>query len=269
VGIFSSVRVVFLTALLFGCLVSPAAADPIALDRGLDAVESAVGSVAELPGKLPPPVPEPPAASPQRPEVGAVEPEIVREPLPPPPAPRAPGSVEPPSGVSDPVAGTAAGTDPGNAPPAPAPVGAGPDRSAKPAPGLGTAGPAPGSIRPAMPAPRRELLAYVWPAIALGPVGDALMTRVAALAPALLLRSLTAPASLSPSGAGAPASDGPGTAAPTAPAASPDPSPFFTPHSGGMSFLVTVITILAALVGMVALARLTVGEDFFSRRWLR
>jgi hypothetical protein len=41
------------------------------------------------------------------------------------------------------------------------------------------------------------------------------------------------------------------------------------PPSGGMSLLVTILTVLAGLVGVVALARLTVGEDFFSLRWLR
>jgi hypothetical protein len=58
-------------------------------------------------------------------------------------------------------------------------------------------------------------------------------------------------------------------------AAKPDaslPAPFslFAPGGGGMSLFVTLITVLAALIGLVALARLTLGEDLFSpAHWLR
>lgn len=35
-----------------------------------------------------------------------------------------------------------------------------------------------------------------------------------------------------------------------------------------MSLLVTILTVFGALIGGVALARLAVGEEFFSMRWL-
>jgi len=40
------------------------------------------------------------------------------------------------------------------------------------------------------------------------------------------------------------------------------------PPGGGMSLFLTMITLLMALIGLIALARLTVGEEFFSfLRW--
>jgi hypothetical protein len=48
----------------------------------------------------------------------------------------------------------------------------------------------------------------------------------------------------------------------------PEPYSAFTPNGGGMSLFVTILTVLAAMIGVVALARLTVGDEFFSMRWL-
>jgi hypothetical protein len=40
------------------------------------------------------------------------------------------------------------------------------------------------------------------------------------------------------------------------------------PAGGGMSLFLTIITSLLALVGLIALTRLTAGEEFFSSlRW--
>jgi hypothetical protein len=74
--------------------------------------------------------------------------------------------------------------------------------------------------------------------------------------------------SLLPGGAGA--SDAPPHSGQAAKPNSSRPGLFssFTSNGDGMSLLVKMITVLAALVGVVALARLTVGEDFFSTRWL-
>lgn len=46
----------------------------------------------------------------------------------------------------------------------------------------------------------------------------------------------------------------------------PPSAPFglSVPDGGGMTPLVTMLTVLAALIELVVLARLTVGEDFFS-----
>lgn len=129
------------------------------------------------------------------------------------------------------------------------------------------------SIRAAVAAPLRRWIAYVWPAIALGPAADALaMSLVPRLAglESVATRSLAAlAASLSLSEA----SGASGAPAESAQAPEPNPpraAPFhdFTPQGGGMSLFVTMITVLAALIGVVALARLTVGEDLFSTRWL-
>lgn len=119
-----------------------------------------------------------------------------------------------------------------------------------------------------MPAPPLELLAYLWPAIALGPFEGGMTIQAAGPEPSPLLRVLPVVAMSALLPDRAPASAGPSRAAPDAPEASPDPGPFLSPHGEGMSFLVTVITVLAAIVGVVALARLTVGEDLFSTRWL-
>lgn len=121
-----------------------------------------------------------------------------------------------------------------------------------------------------MPAPMEEWLAHLWPAVALGPLGNTLMAQLAELAPIRLLEDLAAPVRLVLSPDGAPAKGDPGgRGAPASQTASPDSHSYFPPGGGGMSFLVTVITLLAACAGLVSLARLLVGEDFFSMRWLR
>jgi hypothetical protein len=180
-----------------------------------------------------------------------------------------PGSsgLPPAADTTSPVDSTNASSGPD---PEPAPAGADPDRSTGPAAQLGRPDPTPASVRAAVPAPLREWLAYLWPAIALSPLGEALATQVAALAPTKLPGLPPTPLDLfrPAEGAAAPGG-GPEPAMPAAQAARPDPDLFSLPHGGGMSFLVTVITVLASLVGLVALARLTVGEDFFSLRWLR
>ena len=125
-----------------------------------------------------------------------------------------------------------------------------------------------------MAAPLSRWLAYVWPAIALGPVGEAL-TMTWALRLTRLERAFPLPASgilgsLSlPTGAAGPGdASQPSPASRGAEASRPGPLDRLTPHGGGMSLLVTAITVLAALIGVVALARLAVGEDLFSSRWL-
>jgi hypothetical protein len=121
-------------------------------------------------------------------------------------------------------------------------------------------------------APLRRLLAYVWPAIALGPIGEALamplglhlarLDNLASVPLAGLARSL----SVSPEGIGSSAASKP---APSSPGPNVShPNPFPTPNGGGMNLFTTLVTVLAALIGVVALARLTVGEDLFSTRWL-
>jgi hypothetical protein len=117
-----------------------------------------------------------------------------------------------------------------------------------------------------MAAPLRELLAHVWPAIALGPIGSALVAQLVGVErgfPPLGydLRPPSMPTTASSSGDPRPSS-------PVAHTAPSNTAPFFSAHGGGMGLLATVVAILASLVGVVALARLTVGEDFFSTRWL-
>lgn len=285
-----SLRVAVLTAVLLGSFASPAAAAPITLDEGLGAVGSAVRSVVEPPGGTPPSVPELPVVSAKPPETGSVEREVAEQPA---PQPHPPSSVDRSverSGASDPVvpvpgsgslerapdaevAATSAEARSAGAASGPAQGGAGPGRSTRSDPRTGSSGSAPGSIRAAVPAPLEEWLAHLWPAVALSPLGSlgsAVATQVAGLDPARLLRSLAGtvlPSSSPPNGA--PAGSGPEPVAPSAPAASPGFDPFFSPHSGGMGFLVGAITVLAALAGLVSFARLLVGEDFFSLRWLR
>jgi hypothetical protein len=115
---------------------------------------------------------------------------------------------------------------------------------------------------------------YVWPAFALAPLAEALAMppslQLSSLSEAIspLMAGLTAPvAVLRESAAGSDAPDS-SAQAPDTGVSRPAPSAYFAPHEGGMSLLVTVITVIAALAGVVALARLAVGEDLFSRRWL-
>lgn len=138
----------------------------------------------------------------------------------------------------------------------------------------------PPSVDSAAAAPLARWFAYVWPAIALGridPVAAILATwGSAGRLPALTSLSVSDVARLLPqlmgfteSSDASTLSDQPGT-----PSGSPAPSDSFAPPSvppppsGGMSLFLTIVTLLLALVGLVALARLTVGEEFFSfSRW--
>jgi hypothetical protein len=119
----------------------------------------------------------------------------------------------------------------------------------------------------------RRLLAYVWPAIALGPLGEALVIPLG-----LQLMSLDSPvldrlASLARSLSLLPETIGSGSnlipaPQPTRPGVSHHTPFSLAPDSGGMTLLATLATVVAALIGVVALARLTVGEDLFSTRWM-
>jgi hypothetical protein len=124
-------------------------------------------------------------------------------------------------------------------------------------------------------APLRRWIAYVWPAIALGPVGEALALPLSmqlasfkgAISP--LTSSLAVSVSVLTGGSavsGAPERTAPAPAGPKPSHSAP--SGHLAPHEGGMSLFLTVMTVMATLIGVVALARLTVGEDLFSRRWL-
>ncbi len=130
------------------------------------------------------------------------------------------------------------------------------------------------SVRRAVTAPLQRLLAYVWPAIALGPIREALAIPLArglkSLEKAISLPILGLDRSLALQPGNVESSGGPKPAAPSPKPSSSPPFPFnaVTPDGGGMSLLVTLVTALAVLVGVVALARLTVGEDLFSTRWL-
>jgi hypothetical protein len=130
-------------------------------------------------------------------------------------------------------------------------------------------GDAPPSIGPAVAAPLRRWLAYVWPAIALGPFGEVLATQFEQLRRAISLPGDGLAQALSPLIGVAGASGSSPSAMPAPRSSAPSSAPFgLLPGSGGMNLLVTVVTVLAALVGVVALARLMVGADLFSSRWL-
>jgi len=254
------------------------------------------------PPKLPPvpAAPQPPAppapvggAPPSVPEVKA--PEGVR-PVPSPPD--LPVPVSPTR--SDKAAGSGSGgTTPGEtrpggsgltgeAAPAPAP-------GARPRPASGGAGSGAGraqtvrraavanaregapSLEEGMVAPLRRWVAFVWPAIALGPIERALALPLVlplALRPASWDEAISDAASrfapVLSTLTGAVGSEAAERSVPAqkyrAPGSAPDGG--LIGHGGGMSLLVLLITIVATLIGVVALARLTVGEDLFSRRWL-
>jgi outer membrane biosynthesis protein TonB len=130
------------------------------------------------------------------------------------------------------------------------------------------------SIRRAVTAPLRRLAAYVWPAIALGPIGEAfaipLTTRLERLERSVSLPMLGLAPPLSSLSGNVEVGSAPERIAPAPGPSSSPPFPLnaLAPDGGGMSLLVTMATALAVLIGVVALARLTVGEDLFSTRWL-
>ena len=113
--------------------------------------------------------------------------------------------------------------------------------------------------------------AHVWPAIALGRAGEVLATLLARWevatslpisdATQLLVRLVGA----TESNIDAPTPSGRSAALNGSPAA---PSIAPVPASGGMSLFLTMITSLLTLMALIALARLVVGEEFFSfLRW--
>lgn len=125
-------------------------------------------------------------------------------------------------------------------------------------------------------APLPRWIAYVWPAIALGQTGDALAallvrweaaTSLAASDAARLfsrLMGITRAFRLPASSDAFKPSEQPAT--PKGSLAAPPIDP--VPAGAGMSLFLTMITLLMALLGLIALARLTVGEEFFSfLRW--
>lgn len=126
------------------------------------------------------------------------------------------------------------------------------------------------SVGAAEAAPLPRWVAYVWPAISLGPAARALAVLLPDLVGASVppmpdpARLFTQVLGVAASGAGSALSE----PAPTSHSSQPAPYSDLMPSGGGMSLLVTILTILAALIGVVALARLTVGEEFFSMRWL-
>jgi hypothetical protein len=131
-----------------------------------------------------------------------------------------------------------------------------------------------GTIGAALPAPLARLLAYVWPAVALGgATGNFLMPLLARLEEALGLPVSAGIPRLLSALAGGIAGAAAVSGSPSQPAAerpeSPAPhGPLLSLPEGGMSLLVTLLTGLLALVGAVALARLLYGDDlFYPRRW--
>lgn len=133
----------------------------------------------------------------------------------------------------------------------------------------------PGSIKPAEAAPLPHWLAYVWPAIALGRSGAlaALLTRWESATSLPALPSLPAPGAvrlfsqvLGITGGSDASTPSKQSAAPIGSLAPRPAAP--VPSTGGMSLFLTVITSLLALVGLITLVRLTVGEEpFSSMRW--
>lgn len=272
-------RVLALAAVLLGSLVSVATAEALALEVRLGAVEASV----ELPEVSEPAVPEARVPSPSPPSAGSLGAEAAPDPVArphPSPAAAAPSGPEtqPSEPGSRPVERIVRSVPPAagavaQAPPRAGAVapeqGASADRVVGASPPIRSSGPGARSVRPAVAAPLRELLAYVWPAIALGPVGSILLPQLALLERRLPPAGVGARALLPPLPGGGPAGPAPGPSVPSAVADPSDAAPFYASHEGGMSLLVAVITVLAALIGLVALARLAVGEDFFSMRWLR
>jgi hypothetical protein len=131
-------------------------------------------------------------------------------------------------------------------------------------------GPRARAVGAAEAAPLRRWLAYVWPAVALGPFARALVVLLPDLVGASM-PPMPDPARLFTQVLGVAASSGGSSLSepvPTPQSSRSAPHSDLLPSSGGMSLLITILTILAALIGVVALARLTVGEEFFSMRWL-
>jgi hypothetical protein len=129
-----------------------------------------------------------------------------------------------------------------------------------------------GSIDVAGPAPLGRLLAYVWPAVALGRVAGAFLPLLSGLdgsighlASGFPLFSVAGAAIADVAGAATPGSPADGSGQSTQERAGP---PLDSLSSGGMGLATLLVTGLLGLVGAVAVARLLVGEELFSpRRW--
>jgi hypothetical protein len=148
-------------------------------------------------------------------------------------------------------------------------VGAGADGRSGPGAREGTSGVHARSVESAETV-RPRWFAYVWPAIALGRTGKVLATLLARWEGATSLPASNAARLLSQltGGIGVKGasmfSERPAT--PNAPLATSPVAP--APASGGMSLFLTMITSLLTLGALMALARLVVGEEFFSfLRW--
>lgn len=130
------------------------------------------------------------------------------------------------------------------------------------------------SVESARAAPLPRWLTYVWPAIMLGNTGTlgVLLARweTGSSLPLTLLPVSDSVRLLSHLMG---ITDGSDASTPSKQSATPIgslPAPPVAPlpASGGMSLFLTIITSLLALVGLISLARLTVGEEFFSfLRW--
>jgi hypothetical protein len=130
-----------------------------------------------------------------------------------------------------------------------------------------------GSVGAAEPASLGRLLAYVWPAVALGRLGGvftpllfALQSSVRQLASGFGLFSAAGVALAGAAGAANPPGalgDGSGQSSQGRGGPSLEALP-----SGGTGLLTVMLTVLLGVVGALAVARLLVGEELFSpRRW--
>lgn len=225
------------------------------------AVVPGAGSVGEVTGDAVPSLPVP-VETPDLPEVPA--------PVPPPPAPKPPPPSAPSAaegaarGYSD-----SAGEGVTRAPPAAAEPGAFPDAAPRSEPDtrVVTRRPDRRSIGPAEAAPLPRWRAYVWPAVALR-IGDALTPLLARLERFAAVQVPDVLGLLSPAAV-------PGFAGNDLPSErsgllgqnlrSP---PVVALSNEGMSLLAALLIWLLMALGLVALARLVVGEELFEvRRW--
>jgi hypothetical protein len=226
-----------------------------------------------LPSQVPQPQ-TPPTPAPSAPS-GSVHVPDVTAPVtkaPPPPHATLPdggGLDVPPSGVSAGSGGRPAG-EPSTAPPA----GSGSGLGARSPFGAedGSAGSSPEaptrSVDVSEPARLRRWIAYVWPAVALGRIGGAILPLMASLERTFgrLGSDFQPLAALGGAFAGAAATAIPGAPGPTTGrSAQSDPGRSILPlSSGGMGLLTIMLIVLLSLVAAIALARLVVGEEVFS-----
>jgi hypothetical protein len=151
---------------------------------------------------------------------------------------------------------------------APSPVRAAADAGADRPPGV--------AARPIRAAPLPLWFVHIWPAVALGRAGRLLATLATLLARWEDATSRAGPSHAIPvaSQPGGIAGEGEVLGLSKRSASRDEPlatSPLVTPPvDGGMSLFLTIITSLVALVGLMALARLVLGDEpFTSLRWPR